>query len=101
MVPWIAIRQAHFKRVRAGLLKHRHCAHCGYDLRGLPTAADGNTACPECGCTRRLEAASIGAELAATFSATSGGRLQRATIAVALGLRQAVGAGLLAVLMWR
>jgi hypothetical protein len=26
-----------------------HCAKCDYDLRGVPSAADGSRTCPECG----------------------------------------------------
>lgn len=101
VVPWIAIRQAHFKRIRSALLKHRRCPHCGYDLRGLPTAADRNTICPECGCAWLLDAEAIDAELAASFSTTVGGRSQRATIAVALGLALLCGLGLLAFMVYR
>ena len=38
------------------MLKHLRCPHCGYDIRGLPTAPeDVATECPECGCAWRLE----------------------------------------------
>ena len=52
--PVLAFRMARDKytsRVASVMLKHRHCPHCGYDIRGLPAdPADGATVCPECGC---------------------------------------------------
>jgi hypothetical protein len=49
-------RRARFTRVCGIMLKHLHCPHCGYDIRGLPTAAeDAATICPECGCAWRLD----------------------------------------------
>lgn len=52
-VPWIlwfALKRRRFGAVAAAMLKHRHCPHCGYDLRRLPVdPADGATVCPECG----------------------------------------------------
>lgn len=102
VAPWIAIRQAHFKRVRSALLKHHRCPHCGYDLRGLPSAADGNTVCPECGCAWRLDAEAINTELAAAFAAESGGgRSPRIVVALAVGLALAVGFGVLALMIAR
>ena len=42
-------------RVASVMLKHRHCPHCGYDIRALPTdPEDGATVCPECGCAWQL-----------------------------------------------
>lgn len=35
--------------------KHGHCASCGQDIRGLPTAEDGCTVCPECGSAWRID----------------------------------------------
>jgi hypothetical protein len=49
-------RARYVSRVASVLLKHRHCPHCGYDLRGSrPDPTDGATVCPECGCAWRLE----------------------------------------------
>jgi predicted Zn-ribbon and HTH transcriptional regulator len=43
-------RCARVNRIRAAMLAHRRCPHCGYDIRLLPTnPADGATVCPECG----------------------------------------------------
>ena len=57
--PVLAYRLARAKyvsRVASVMLKHLRCPHCGYDLRGLPTASeDGATVCPECGCAWILE----------------------------------------------
>ena len=57
-IPWIiwfAIKRKRFGAVAAAMLRHRHCPHCGYDLRLLPVdPADGATICPECGCVWRL-----------------------------------------------
>ncbi|MDY7107066.1 MAG: hypothetical protein SYC29_00360 [Planctomycetota bacterium] len=48
---WVRARQVRFRRIRKVMLAHRHCPHCGYDLRGLPPdEQDGATVCPECGC---------------------------------------------------
>jgi hypothetical protein len=59
-VPWIiwfALKRRRFGAVAAAMLKHRHCPHCGYDLRLLPVdPADGATVCPECGCAWVLTA---------------------------------------------
>lgn len=56
--PLIAFRLARAKyisRVASVMLAHRHCPHCGYDIRGLPVDfEDGATVCPECGCAWRL-----------------------------------------------
>ena len=52
---WRGARRARAKLVCAIMLKHLRCPHCGYDIRGLPTAPeDGATICPECGCAWRL-----------------------------------------------
>jgi hypothetical protein len=49
-------RKARHERVRRVMLKHLRCPHCGYDIRGLPTAReDGATVCPECGCAWKLD----------------------------------------------
>lgn len=51
--PVLAFRMARAKyagRIVSVMLAHRHCPHCGYDIRGLPPSADdGSTVCPECG----------------------------------------------------
>jgi hypothetical protein len=44
-------RSRYAMRIARVMLRHRHCPHCGYDIRGLPAdPADGATVCPECGC---------------------------------------------------
>lgn len=52
--PLLVFRMARAKyrsRLASVMLEHRHCPHCGYDIRGLPTdPEDGATVCPECGC---------------------------------------------------
>lgn len=48
---WFIVKARRFGHVRAAMLKHRRCPHCGYDLRMLPVdPADDATVCPECGC---------------------------------------------------
>lgn len=55
LIFWLNAKRRRYKRIQAVMLKHRHCPHCGYDLRGLPTdPADGSTMCPECGCAWHL-----------------------------------------------
>lgn len=55
MVIWVQARQVRFKKIRKVMLKHRHCPHCGYDLRDLPIdEKDCVTICPECGCAWML-----------------------------------------------
>jgi hypothetical protein len=62
--PLLAFRMAKSRyagRIVSVMLTHRHCPHCGYDLRGLPSdARDGATICPECGCAWRLAPTSAG-----------------------------------------
>ena len=56
IVLWARARQVRFRKIRKVMLAHRHCPHCGYDLRGLPPDEhDGATVCPECGCAWRVE----------------------------------------------
>ena len=53
---WQFARRHRFGKIKAGMLKHRHCPHCGYDLRGLPVdGSDSTTVCPECGCAWMLD----------------------------------------------
>ena len=53
-IGWSVAKSKRFPRLRNALLKYKRCAHCGYDLNGL-IPADGVTACPECGCSWRLD----------------------------------------------
>ncbi len=57
--PFLAFRMARAQyagRVASVMVKHLHCPHCGYDIRGLRTdSRDGATVCPECGCAWRLD----------------------------------------------
>jgi hypothetical protein len=56
LVMWVRARQVRFKKIRRVMLRHRHCPHCGYDLRGLPPDdQDDATVCPECGCAWKLD----------------------------------------------
>jgi hypothetical protein len=49
-------RSRYAKGIALVMLTHRHCPHCGYDIRGLPVdSQDGATICPECGCAWQLE----------------------------------------------
>ncbi|MCP4250014.1 MAG: hypothetical protein GY778_23480 [bacterium] len=58
---WVAGRRVRAQRIRPVMLAHRRCPHCGYALRGLPTAPeDGATVCPECGCAWLLGEAAKG-----------------------------------------
>ena len=53
---WFVSARVRFTRICKIILKYRHCPHCGYDLRLLPTdPEDGATVCPECGCAWRLD----------------------------------------------
>jgi hypothetical protein len=55
LIIWLNAKRVRYKRIQAVMLKHLRCPHCGYDLRGLPTAPeDGATICPECGYAWRL-----------------------------------------------
>jgi hypothetical protein len=54
-VTFYIARAKYVSRIASVMMAHRHCPHCGYDLRGLPTEPDdGATICPECGCAWRL-----------------------------------------------
>jgi hypothetical protein len=56
LIIWFVSARVRFKRIRNIILKYLRCPHCGYDIRGLPTASeDGATICPECGCAWRLD----------------------------------------------
>jgi hypothetical protein len=57
LVLWARAKATRFGRVRAVMLKHHRCPHCGYDLRALDADEDGATACPECGCAWRMPTA--------------------------------------------
>jgi hypothetical protein len=55
LIIWFVSARVRFKRMRNIILKYLRCPHCGYDIRGLPTAPeDGATICPECGCAWKL-----------------------------------------------
>lgn len=56
VIAFAQARRSRFKKTMKVMLKHRRCPHCGYDLRGLPLAAeDEATVCPECGCAWMIE----------------------------------------------
>jgi hypothetical protein len=55
-IMWFGARSVRIQRIGKVMLKHLRCPHCGYDIRGLPTAEeDGATVCPECGCAWKLD----------------------------------------------
>ena len=58
VAPILIARQERLGRLRAIMLRHRRCPHCGYGLRGLPTDDDGLTTCPECASIWRIDEAS-------------------------------------------
>ena len=94
VVPWVAARQARLKRVRFAMLKHLRCPHCGYNLRGLPTAPEDHaTVCPECGCAWLIDDRLIEDHLARTPAGTA--QIYRKWVAVLLVLLglAALGAG--------
>jgi len=52
---WCIIRRLRFGHVKAAMLRHGRCPHCGYDLKNLAVdERDGATVCPECGCGWKL-----------------------------------------------
>ncbi len=52
---WGGLKRSRFSKIAGAMLKHLCCPHCGYNLRGLPRAAeDDSTVCPECGCAWML-----------------------------------------------
>ena len=54
-IVWWWARRNRLQRVCRTMLEYLRCPHCGYDIRGLPTAPeDGATICPECGYAWRL-----------------------------------------------
>ena len=58
-IPWVAwymMKRSRRRRVKAAMLKHYRCPHCGHKLQGLKEdETDGATACPGCGCAWRLD----------------------------------------------
>lgn len=64
VLPWIMIAAKRKRRMKtyAAMLKHRHCPHCGYSLKGLPVdPMDGATLCPECSGAWKLDDPAIDA----------------------------------------
>ena len=56
LIGFLRARRRRLRRIRRVMLRHRHCPHCGYDIRGLPAdEPDGATVCPECGCAWMLD----------------------------------------------
>lgn len=47
--PLLSARRKRRLRLRAVMLAHKRCAHCGYDLHAVPQNQSGVT-CPECSC---------------------------------------------------
>ena len=63
VVFWRGGRRARARHICAIMLRHLRCPHCGYDIRGLPSAPeDGATVCPECGCAWQLDNAGFSAD---------------------------------------
>jgi hypothetical protein len=53
-------RRARWARICDVMLRHLHCPHCGYNIRGLlPDPVDSATLCPECGCAWQLDGAAV------------------------------------------
>jgi len=53
---WRQMKRRRLRRACEILLRHIRCAHCGYDIHGLPVSCeDGATVCPECGCAWMLD----------------------------------------------
>jgi hypothetical protein len=97
VAPWIAARQARFKKLRGVMLLHRRCPHCGYNLFGLqPAPEDHATVCPECGSAWLLDAASDTSGLTDQAGAATGS--SRALLAIAIGLAVLALAGVLVLL---
>lgn len=44
-------------RIARTIVKHGHCASCGYSLADIPPAEDRCTLCPECGSAWRIDLA--------------------------------------------
>lgn len=58
LLAYRTVRSQYASNVARVMLAHGHCPHCGYNLTGLPIAAnDGLTVCPECGCAWALGSA--------------------------------------------
>jgi predicted Zn-ribbon and HTH transcriptional regulator len=56
IIEFLRAKRRRVRRTRHVMLRHRHCPHCGYDIRGLPAdEPDGATVCPECGCAWMLD----------------------------------------------
>ena len=56
VIGFLRARRKRLRRIRRVMLRHRHCPHCGYDIRGLNAdPEDGATVCPECGCAWRID----------------------------------------------
>jgi hypothetical protein len=51
IIAYLQAKRRRRDRILHVMLRHRHCPHCGYDIRGLPVdETDGATVCSECGC---------------------------------------------------
>lgn len=51
VIAYYVFRARYASKIAAVMLKHGHCPHCGYALKGLSASEeDGATVCPECGC---------------------------------------------------
>jgi hypothetical protein len=51
IITYLRAKRRRRDRILRVMLRHGHCPHCGYDIRGLPVdETDGATVCPECGC---------------------------------------------------
>jgi hypothetical protein len=81
VAPWIVARRERRGRLRAVLLNHRRCPHCGYGLTGVPEGDDGLTTCPECACAWRIDAAAC-----ADVGPVPQARPRAMVIALALGV---------------
>ncbi|UCG32544.1 MAG: hypothetical protein JSU68_12875 [Phycisphaerales bacterium] len=101
VVPWIVTRQNYMKHIRSAMLKHRRCPHCGYDLRGTPTAADGNSICSECGCAWLIYDEDQASPEAAAAYAAQVRRRQRTLMLALVGLTLTAVLGMVVFMMRR
>jgi hypothetical protein len=101
VLPWIITRQNYMKHIRAAMLKHRRCPHCGYDLRGTPPAADGASVCSECGCAWLMSDEALASPGAAAARAAESRRRQLALLLALVGLTVAAVLGMVVFMMRR
>ena len=101
VVPIIAARKRHGRRVPGLLLRYKRCPHCGYDLQGAAVdESDGATVCPECGCAWDLASAPAVAVQASTLAPAERSPVTKLVIAGSLLLGLAVLGAMLTFGWW-